>query len=385
MNQNDSESSRDVSPILQVPSSPMRQEASNHLWLRTPTPSYKLLKSNLLRDLTTRSLAETLDKTNIDPLTSKNYAKWSNKVKMALTIKNIDIFFKPNWISSLPNDAPEEEVEFFQNSFRQIYFWLGNTLDHIYQENYDKFFDDDQENYNSAALWLNICDFYAASSVENCATVMTNLFGMKIEDGIVSNSIIEIRHQSKLLKSTGQDLFEEKTMSCMLAFYYLRNLPTSLSFVKNNIYQEIKISKHYPTLVSLLSDIELALARNQELSIPDGQALCIGERRIKCKNGKHSPEAPHSEDQCFQLHPHLLKEFRERRNQDKHSKVTSSTTKSTGLKPMSSPGVYCISTESKRTSFIKEERSILDSGASHLLLKDSERFVSFTKTRVALN
>ncbi|MBW0584679.1 hypothetical protein O181_124394 [Austropuccinia psidii MF-1] len=191
----------------------MQQESSNHLWLRTPTPSYKLLNLNLLRDLTTRSLSETLDKTNIDPLTSKNYEKWSNKVKMALTIKNINIFFKPNWISSLPNDAPEEELEFFQNSCRKIYFWLGNTLG---QENYDKFFDDNQENYNPAALWLNIRDFYAASSVENCATVMTKLFGMKIEDGIVSNSIIEIKHQYKLLRSIGQDLFEKKTMSLML-------------------------------------------------------------------------------------------------------------------------------------------------------------------------
>ncbi|MBW0468573.1 hypothetical protein O181_008288 [Austropuccinia psidii MF-1] len=241
---------------------------------------------------------------------------------MALTIKNIDIFIKPNWISSLPNDTLEEEVEFLQNSCRHIYFWLANTLD--------------QENYNPAALWLNIRDFYAASSVENCTTVITKLFGIKIEDGIISNSIIEIWHQSKLLKSMGQDLFEEKTM-------------------------------------------------NQELSLPDGQALHIGERRVKCKNGKHSPEAPHSEDQGFQLHPHLLKEFRERRNQDKHSKVTSSASKSTSLKPISSTRIFCIGTESKRVSFIKEECAILDSGASHSLFKDSERFVSFTKTRVALN
>ncbi|MBW0481871.1 hypothetical protein O181_021586 [Austropuccinia psidii MF-1] len=382
MNQIDSESSQDESPILQVPSRPMRQESSNHLWLRTPTPSYKLLKSNLVRDLTTRSLAETLDKINIDPLTSKNYMKWINKVKMAPTIKKIDIFLKPDWISSLPNDAPEEEVEFFQDSCRQIYFWLGNTLD---QENNDKFFYDDQKNYNTATLWLNIHDFYAALSVENCATAMTKLFGMKIEDGIVSNSIMDIRNQSKLLKSMGQDLFEEKTMSCMLAFYYIRNLPTSLLFAKNNIYQEIKISKRVPTLETLLSDIELALARNQELSVPNGQALCIGERRVKCKNGKHSPEAAHLEVQCFQLHPHLLKELRERRNQDKCSKVTSSATKSTGLKPISSPRIFCISTESKIISFIKEEPAILDSRASHLLLKDSERLLSFTKTRVALN
>ncbi|MBW0461124.1 hypothetical protein O181_000839 [Austropuccinia psidii MF-1] len=182
-----------------------------------------------------------------------------------------------------------------------------------------------------------------------------------------------------------QDLFEEKTMSCMLAFYYLRNLPTSLSFVKNNIYQEIKITKHVPTLESLLSDVELALARNPELSIPNGQALCVGERRVKCKNGKHSPKASHLGDQFFHLHPHLLKEFRERRNEDKSSKVNSSTTEITGLKSISSPRVYCISTESKRISFIKEGSGVLDSGTSHFLFKDSERFVSFTKARVALN
>ncbi|MBW0532505.1 hypothetical protein O181_072220 [Austropuccinia psidii MF-1] len=360
----------------------MRQESSNNLLLRTQTPSYKLLELNLLRDHTSRSLAETLEKTNIVPTTFKNFAKWSNKVKMALTIKNIDIFLKPGWISFLPNDTPEEEVELFQNSCQQIYFWLGNTLD---QENYDNSFDDDQENYNPASLWLNICNFYAASSVKKCAMVMTKLFGMKIKDEIVSNSIIEIWHQSRFLKSMGQDLFEEKTMSYMLAFYYLRDLPTSLSFLKNNIYQEIKISKHVPTLESLLSDIELALARNQVLSIPNGQALCVGERRAKCKNGNHSPEASHLEDKFFQLHPHLLKEFRERRNQDKHSNVNYSATESTGIKPISSPTVYCISTESKRISSIKEESAILDSSASHSLFKDSERFVSLTKTRVALN
>ncbi|MBW0550228.1 hypothetical protein O181_089943 [Austropuccinia psidii MF-1] len=214
---------------------------------------------------------------------------------------------------------------------------------------------------------------------------MTKPFGMNIEDGIVSNSIIEIWHQYKLLKSMGQDLFEEKTISHMLAFYYLRNLPASLLFVKNNIYQEIKISKRVPTLESLLSDIELALARNQELSVPNGHALHIGERRVKCNNGKYCHEAPHLEDQYFQLHPHLLKEFRERRNHDKRSKVTSSTTESTGLKPISCPRIFCISTESKRISFIKEERAILDRSASHLVYKDSERFISLTKTGVALN
>ncbi|MBW0515922.1 hypothetical protein O181_055637 [Austropuccinia psidii MF-1] len=142
-------------------------------------------------------------------------------------------------------------------------------------------------------------------------------------------------------------------MSHVLAFYYLRNLPTSLYFVKNNIYQEIKILKHVPTIESLLSDIDLAPARNQELSIHKGQAPCIGERRIKCKKGKHSTQAPHLEDQCFQLHHYLLNEFRERRSQDKRSNVSSNATENAGLKPMSSPRVYRLGMEWKMVKSIK--------------------------------
>ncbi|MBW0464907.1 hypothetical protein O181_004622 [Austropuccinia psidii MF-1] len=95
----------------------MQQGVSNHLQLRTLTPSYKRLPSNLIRDLTTRSLAEALDKKQIDPLSSENHSKWINKVKIELTIKNINIFLKAYWISSLPNKAPEEEVELFQDIF----------------------------------------------------------------------------------------------------------------------------------------------------------------------------------------------------------------------------------------------------------------------------
>ncbi|MBW0483211.1 hypothetical protein O181_022926 [Austropuccinia psidii MF-1] len=59
----------------------------------------------------------------------------------------------------------------------------------------------------------------------------------------------------------------------------------------------------------------------------------------------------------------------------------------TSLKSLKKEGtkINAQSPESKGISFIKEECAILDSSASHLLLKDSERFVSFTKTRVALN
>ncbi|MBW0554914.1 hypothetical protein O181_094629 [Austropuccinia psidii MF-1] len=101
---------------------------------------------------------------------------------------------------------------------------------------------------------------------------------MHIEEEIISNSIIEIRHQSKLLKATGQDLFEEKNMTRMCAFNLLGTIPSSLAFVKNNLYQELKLSKKVPKIKSVLSEVELSLARGQEVPVLDALALHIGKR-----------------------------------------------------------------------------------------------------------
>ncbi|MBW0538629.1 hypothetical protein O181_078344 [Austropuccinia psidii MF-1] len=156
---------------------------------KSPTTTYKLLRPNLLRDLTTRSISDTLEKCSVEPLTSKNYSKWSTKVKMAFTIKNLDQFLKNELVKSIPKDSSDEEMEFFQNSCCQIYFWLGNSLD---QENFDKFFNDNEEEYDPSFLWTSIKDHYAASSLENYAAIATKRFGMRIEEERVSDSIIEI-------------------------------------------------------------------------------------------------------------------------------------------------------------------------------------------------
>ncbi|MBW0535932.1 hypothetical protein O181_075647 [Austropuccinia psidii MF-1] len=146
---------------------------------KSPTTTYKILRPNVLRDLTTRSISEALEKCSVDPLTFKNYAKWSTKVKMALTIKNLDQFVKKKWMKSMPKDSPGEEMEFFQSSCCQIYFWLGNSLD---QENFNNFFNNDQEEYDLSFLGTSIKDQYSASSLQSCAAIATKLFGMRIEE-----------------------------------------------------------------------------------------------------------------------------------------------------------------------------------------------------------
>ncbi|MBW0505721.1 hypothetical protein O181_045436 [Austropuccinia psidii MF-1] len=168
----------------------------------------------------------------------------------------------------------------------------------------------------------------------------------------------------------------------MCAFNLLGTVPSSLAFGKNNLYQELKLSKKVPTIERVLSEVKLSLARDQEVPAPDALALHIG-KRVMCKNGKHSPNASHSADKCFQLHPHLLKEFQERKNCEKikkENKEEENNIDDTGHHPR----VYCIRDSSGKVNIIREDHFILDSGESHSLFKSSERFVSFTETRAAL-
>ncbi|MBW0538628.1 hypothetical protein O181_078343, partial [Austropuccinia psidii MF-1] len=128
-------------------------------------------------------------------------------------------------------------------------------------------------------------------------------------------------------------------------------MPSSLAFVKNNLYQELKLSKKVPTIESVLSEVKLYLARDQEVPVPDALVLHIGKRERK-------------------NHEKIKKENKEEENDIDN----------TGHHPR----VYCIRDSSGKVNIIREDHAILDSGASHSLFKDSERFVSFTKTCAAL-
>ncbi|MBW0535933.1 hypothetical protein O181_075648 [Austropuccinia psidii MF-1] len=171
-------------------------------------------------------------------------------------------------------------------------------------------------------------------------------------------------------------------MTCMCAFNLLRTIPSSLAFVKNNLYTELKLSKKVPTIKSVLSEVKLSLSRDQEVPAPDALALDI-EKPVRYKNGEHSPNASHTSKQCFQLHPHLLKEFQECKN---HEKLLAGKKEEENKNDNTChhPRVYYIQDPSGRVNIIREDHAILESGASHTLLKKSERFVSFTETCAAL-
>ncbi|MBW0539749.1 hypothetical protein O181_079464 [Austropuccinia psidii MF-1] len=148
--------------------------------------SNKLINANLLHDLSQKGLSQSLERMRIiDHLTSTNYAVWSNKVKLALSMCNLDAFLNPEWTSSLREDENEETC-FLRNSFKQIYFWMGDCLD---QKNFYKFYEHDP-----ALMWVNIENHYSASSTKNCASIFRKIFSLSMYESNVKDFIIEIRH-----------------------------------------------------------------------------------------------------------------------------------------------------------------------------------------------
>ncbi|MBW0484253.1 hypothetical protein O181_023968 [Austropuccinia psidii MF-1] len=325
------------------------------------------LKPDFLQGLAQPSLSQTLEKiTNIEKLNSTNFSEWESSILMAFNVRDLECFLNPKWTASFPEDAPPEELSFFRKSCKQIYFWLGSQLD---KENLDKFFERHSTAHDPAVLWANINHHYVAASAENCANVVMKIFGLKMDKGNVKETLVELRHLINQLWVIGPELFQGDVLIKVLAFFALKILPPSLHIVANNVYQLTKISGKLPFLDSVLSEIELAVARRQEQVVPDAQALkVIGRKAKMCFNGKHNPLAPHSESECFQLFPEKREAFYRRR-----------------LAKKDEPGPRAFSVQAlAAVSGSQGDSAILDSGASYSLFKSSARFISFKQAKIPL-
>ncbi|MBW0529469.1 hypothetical protein O181_069184 [Austropuccinia psidii MF-1] len=141
-------------------SNPMETNSPSNIMHQT-SPE-KPLYSSVHHELTQQGLSASLEHMSlIEPLNSANYSNWSNKIKLALTMRNLDIFLDPEWTSGLGREPENAEgIKFLKNCCKQVYSWIGDRLD---QENFDKFYDQDLVFYNPALLWEKIKDHYAAS------------------------------------------------------------------------------------------------------------------------------------------------------------------------------------------------------------------------------
>ncbi|MBW0541977.1 hypothetical protein O181_081692 [Austropuccinia psidii MF-1] len=218
----------------------------------------KFININLIGYLTQQGLSQSLERMSIiNHLTSTNYAVWSNKVKLYLSMRNLDAFLNPEWTYSLRKDENEETC-FLRNSCKQIYCWMG---DRLHQEDFDKFHKHDPEFYDPALMWVSIKNNYSASSAKNCVSIFRKIFSLSMDELNVKDFIIEIWHQVSLLKMVEKKIFDVSTLTKFLGLYVLQSLPTTLQMTSNNIYQSTEKYGSIPTLDKVLSKIEISLSQ----------------------------------------------------------------------------------------------------------------------------
>ncbi|MBW0570132.1 hypothetical protein O181_109847 [Austropuccinia psidii MF-1] len=346
------------------PSSQTQSQSSDD---RKASRPMVFLKPYFLQGLAQPCLSQTLEKiTNIEKLNSTNFSEWESSILMAFKVRDLECFLNPKWTSSFPEDAPPEELSFFCKSCKQTYFWLGSQLD---KENLDKFFERYLTAHDPAVLWANINHHYVAESAENCGNLFMKIFGLKMDEGNVKETIVELRHLVNQLWVIGLELLQGDILIKVLAFFSLKIHPPSLHVVSNNVYHLTKISGKLLFLDSVLSEIELAVARHQEQVVPDPQALkVIGRRGKMCFDGKHNPLAPNFDSECFQLHPEKREAFNRRR-----------------LSKRDESGPRAFSVQALATVLGgQEDSAILNSGASYSLFKSSAPFIFFKQAKIPL-
>ncbi|MBW0516116.1 hypothetical protein O181_055831 [Austropuccinia psidii MF-1] len=182
------------------------------------------LKPSLVQNLDHQSLSQNLENISyIEKFNTLNFSKWQNEIILAFQIQSLDFFLDSNWVAFFSIEAGEEEAEIFREGCNQVYYWIISQMN---QENQDKFYNQEQEKCDPAELWKKVREYYASSSAENCANVIVKIFNLKMEEGIVSETVGEFGHLLNLLCMIVPELFKEDIILNIMAFYSLKLLPS---------------------------------------------------------------------------------------------------------------------------------------------------------------
>ncbi|MBW0520375.1 hypothetical protein O181_060090 [Austropuccinia psidii MF-1] len=130
--------------------------------------AFVYLKTGMIQNLAHQTLSQMLEK-----ISNFELLKWQNSIYFAFKMQSLDCFLDGNWISNFPKDAvEEEEADIFWEGCENIFYWL---ISHLDEENFNKFYNQNNIYFNPAALWERIKQHYAATSAENCSNIITKI------------------------------------------------------------------------------------------------------------------------------------------------------------------------------------------------------------------
>ncbi|OAV85167.1 hypothetical protein PTTG_30733, partial [Puccinia triticina 1-1 BBBD Race 1] len=247
---------------------------------------------------------------------------------------------------------------------------------HLSTDNLEQFVSDVRV-YDAKKLWDAIKAHFMAKTMENAASAMDKYFDISFDKGDMDKSITALRHAYRNLCEVAAAKFGKNGLTAMAIVFALRKLPSSFATFCTLQFKEFKEFKEGDVIEMepFLGALEMEVRRQRE-SLPQvpssSTALAVSSshnssdapkkksQRNQCRDGKHHPDAPHPESECFQVHSDKVIAYYQAAIDKLSGKLSSKAN-------LGSTGDL-------------RDAIVLDSGASGHFLKHKTYFVAFSPT-----
>jgi hypothetical protein len=225
---------------------------------------------------------------------------------------------------------------------------------------------------NPYKIWHRIKENYAAANIYGIYRVWVNYSRITYDDDLL-RYILKLEAALAEISTIGVNVMQE-----LVSVTIMEKITERRPALMERLLGDIDTLKNPFLLIAKLRQIanhdQVKKIKDSSHGNSTALATSAGSKKrpyVSCKGGKHNPDAPHDEANCWTLHPEL-------RNVKK--KATSySTTTSQADKPSEEPEQYAYHTSCTGSG---RNSVILDSGASQHMFNSLDYFINSEPTIV---
>ncbi|MBW0519073.1 hypothetical protein O181_058788 [Austropuccinia psidii MF-1] len=166
-----------------------------------------------------------------------------------------------------------------------------------------------EANNDPALLWTSIDNFYQPKTIQNQMMYLNRIFSTYLPKTKLEEAL------NKHLENTRQlcSLIDDKTtkpsilLDSVVAMWAIINLPNKFKNTGELWLKKCEIEKRTPSLKDTIEELRSYIQRTKE-NIENSKALAAQLKENipsnqRCSNNFHNPQAKHSEEDCWKLHP----------------------------------------------------------------------------------
>lgn len=336
---------------IPLPPSPTLTETSHH---SNPTYDVDLTYVNNPLSIMTTTAEHSELGSSIRVLETHNYHQWSD-LMLSYFIEH-NLYGIVDGTEAQPTSSPAKSLGWLLRQKKAAGF-IARKLD---ANNRDLFINDVTRR-NPQALWEAIKLEYASKKARNRSRLFTRFLSLNCLDGDLAKYCSSFREILREMSNAGVKLDDD-----LLAHMVLHQLPSEHQTTRQVIIATAESSDIALTVNGVLSQIT-ELIRDGHSNKTTSTALNTRPKHQhsstssyeRCMNGNHNSKAPHSAENCWQLHP----------SKNPHLKNRTGTSNSATIVGRA----LC----TKAVNGNHSGKPILDTGTTQAMFKDRKHFVNY--------